>query len=82
MMRSAQPSIPSTRSRFRRCGVATRLRISTIIPRRRSSRWLRTTHLFAIVTDPDGPGQGGPLPPLVVLTPEDQADIVAFLKLL
>lgn len=34
---------------------------------------------FAIVTDPDGPG---PTPPLVVLTPEDQADIVAFLRLL
>lgn len=34
---------------------------------------------FAIVTDPDGPG---PAPPLVELTPEDQADIVAFLKLL
>lgn len=34
---------------------------------------------FAIVTDPDGPG---PTPPLIVLTPEDQADIVAFLTLL
>jgi cytochrome c peroxidase len=37
------------------------------------------TKFFAIVTDPDGPG---PAPPLVVLTPQDQADIVAFLKLL
>lgn len=34
---------------------------------------------FALATDPDGPG---PLPPLIVLTPQDQADIVAFLKLL
>jgi cytochrome c peroxidase len=35
---------------------------------------------FAIVSDPDGPG--GPAPPLIVLTPQDQADIVAFMKLL
>jgi cytochrome c peroxidase len=35
---------------------------------------------FAIVTDPDGPA--GPLAPGIVLTPEDQADIVAFMKLL
>ncbi len=34
---------------------------------------------FSIVTDPDGPG---PLGPVVVLTPQDQADIVAFMKLL
>jgi cytochrome c peroxidase len=35
---------------------------------------------FAFVTDPDGPL--GPLPPAIILTPQDQADIVAFLKLL
>ena len=34
---------------------------------------------FSIVTDPDGPG---PAQPLVVLTPQDQADIVAYMKLL
>jgi cytochrome c peroxidase len=34
---------------------------------------------FAIVTDPDGPG---PEPPLIDLTDQDQADIVAFMKLL
>jgi cytochrome c peroxidase len=34
---------------------------------------------FSIITDRDGPG---PLPPLVVLTPQDQADIVAYMKLL
>ena len=34
---------------------------------------------FAIATDPDGPG---PEPPLVDLTDRDQADIIAFLKLL
>jgi hypothetical protein len=34
---------------------------------------------FSIVTDPDGPG---PLPPLIALTPQDQADIVAYMKLL
>ena len=34
---------------------------------------------FAIVTDPDGPG---PIPPGIALTPQDQADIVAFMKLL
>jgi cytochrome c peroxidase len=34
---------------------------------------------FALVTDPDGPG---PEPPFLVLTPQDQADIVAFLKLM
>lgn len=34
---------------------------------------------FSIVTDPDGPGPAGPL---VVLTPQDQADIVAYMKLL
>lgn len=35
---------------------------------------------FSIVTDPDGPA--GPAPPLIVLTPQDQADIVAYMKLL
>jgi len=35
---------------------------------------------FAVVTDPDGPE--GPLPPFILLTPQDQADIVAYLKLL
>ena len=35
---------------------------------------------FAVVTDPDGPD--GPLPPFILLTPQDQADIVAYLKLL
>src|SRR5262245_28540121 len=35
---------------------------------------------FAVVTDFDGPD--GPLPPLIVLTDQDLADIVAFLKLL
>jgi hypothetical protein len=34
---------------------------------------------FSIITDPDGPG---PAQPLVVLTPQDQADIVAYMKLL
>jgi cytochrome c peroxidase len=34
---------------------------------------------FTIITDPDGPG---PAPPLVVLTPQDQADMVAYMKLL
>jgi hypothetical protein len=34
---------------------------------------------FSIITDPDGPG---PAPPLLVLTPQDQADIVAYMKLL
>jgi cytochrome c peroxidase len=34
---------------------------------------------FSIVTDPDGPGPAGPL---IVLTPQDQADIVAYMKLL
>jgi cytochrome c peroxidase len=34
---------------------------------------------FEFVTDFDGPG---PLPPLITLTPEDQADMVAFMKLL
>lgn len=34
---------------------------------------------FSIVTDPDGPG---PATPLIVLTPQDQADIVAYMKLL
>jgi cytochrome c peroxidase len=34
---------------------------------------------FEVASDPDGPGPNGPL---VVLTPEDQADIVAYLKLL
>ena len=34
---------------------------------------------FAFVTDFDGPG---PLPPLITLTPQDQADMVAFMKLL
>ncbi|MET0413060.1 MAG: hypothetical protein ABW217_17270, partial [Polyangiaceae bacterium] len=34
---------------------------------------------FAVVTDPDGPGPAGPA---VVLTPRDQADIVAYLELL
>jgi hypothetical protein len=34
---------------------------------------------FELVTDPDGPG---PAPPLLVLTPEDKADIIAFMKLL
>lgn len=35
---------------------------------------------FSIVTDPDGPA--GPIPPLIVLTPQDQADMVAYMKLL
>jgi hypothetical protein len=34
---------------------------------------------FDIVSDLDGPG---PLPPLVDLTPQDQADMVAYMKLL
>lgn len=34
---------------------------------------------FAIVTTPDGPG---PAEPAIVLTPEEQADIVAYLQLL
>ena len=34
---------------------------------------------FALVTDPDG---DGPAPPLVVLTDQDQKDIIAFMKLL
>ncbi|MEY2930469.1 MAG: hypothetical protein RL033_1218, partial [Pseudomonadota bacterium] len=34
---------------------------------------------FELATDPDGPG---PVPALVVLTEQDQADIVAFLRLL
>ena len=34
---------------------------------------------FLIVTDVDGPG---PLEPLIVLTEQDKADIVAFMKLL
>jgi cytochrome c peroxidase len=34
---------------------------------------------FSIATDADGPG---PNPPLVTLTPRDQADIVAYMKLL
>ena len=34
---------------------------------------------FSFTSDPDGPG---PLPPLLSLTPQDQADIVAYLKLL
>ena len=34
---------------------------------------------FSIITDPDGPG---PAQPLIVLTPQDQADIVAYMKLL
>jgi cytochrome c peroxidase len=34
---------------------------------------------FEVATDPDGPGPKGPL---VVLTPDDEADIVAYLKLL
>ena len=34
---------------------------------------------FEVASDPDGPGPKGPL---VVLTPDDQADIVAYLKLL
>jgi cytochrome c peroxidase len=34
---------------------------------------------FTFTTDPDGPG---PLPPLISLTPQDEADIVAYLKLL
>jgi cytochrome c peroxidase len=34
---------------------------------------------FSITSDPDGPG---PLPPILSLTPEDQADIVAYMKLL
>jgi len=35
---------------------------------------------FTFTTDPDGPA--GPIPPLLALTPQDQADIVAYLKLL
>ena len=34
---------------------------------------------FSVTSDPDGPG---PLPPLLSLTPQDQADIVAYMKLL
>ena len=34
---------------------------------------------FSITSDPDGPG---PAPPILSLTPEDQADIVAYMKLL
>ena len=34
---------------------------------------------FSITSDPDGPG---PIPPLLALTPEDQSDIVAYMKLL
>lgn len=34
---------------------------------------------FSLTSDPDGPG---PLPPLLSLTPDDQADIVAYMKLL
>lgn len=34
---------------------------------------------FGIASDPDGPG---PIPPLLSLTPRDQADIVAYMKLL
>ena len=34
---------------------------------------------FAIVTDIDGPG---PLPPLIELSDQDQADMVAFMKLI
>jgi cytochrome c peroxidase len=34
---------------------------------------------FSFTSDPDGPG---PLPPALSLTPQDQADIVAYLKLL
>ena len=34
---------------------------------------------FLVVTDADGPG---PAEPLIVLTPEDMQDIVAYLKLL
>ena len=35
---------------------------------------------FSFTSDPDGPG--GPIPPLLSLSPDDQADIVAYLKLL
>jgi hypothetical protein len=34
---------------------------------------------FSFATDPDGPG---PAQPLILLTPQDQADIVAYMKLL
>ena len=34
---------------------------------------------FSLTSDPDGPG---PTPPLLTLTPQDQADIVAYMKLL
>jgi len=34
---------------------------------------------FSITSDPDGPG---PIPPLLALTPDDQADIVAYMNLL
>ncbi len=34
---------------------------------------------FAIITDPDGPG---PIPPAVILTEQDMADMVAYMKLL
>jgi cytochrome c peroxidase len=34
---------------------------------------------FSVTSDFDGPG---PLPPLLSLTPQDQADIVAYMKLL
>lgn len=37
------------------------------------------TRFFAIVTDPDGPG---PEAPAIVLTPQEEADMVAFMKLL
>jgi cytochrome c peroxidase len=35
---------------------------------------------FTFTSDPDGPA--GPLPPVLSLTPQDQADIVAYMKLL
>lgn len=34
---------------------------------------------FTLTSDPDGPG---PIPPVLSLTPEDQADMVAYMKLL
>ena len=37
------------------------------------------TRFFAFVTDPDGPG---PLQGFIQLTPQDEADMVAYMKLL
>jgi hypothetical protein len=54
----------------------------------RTSLWCGTTveevaahdtRFFAFVTDPDGPG---PLQGFIQLTPQDEADMVAYMKLL